>query len=78
MSEEIENAAVNVPRAIFTTMILNGAMGWAMVIAAVFCLGDDIESVLVSIIWVLKIGHCDTLILPSEHPDRIPVHSNIL
>lgn len=48
MSEEIENASWNVPRAIITTMVLNGAMGWAMVIAALFCLGDDPETVLVS------------------------------
>ena len=47
MSEEIENAAVNVPRAIVTTMILNGATGFAMVIAVLFCLGD-IDSVIVS------------------------------
>ncbi|KAI1403912.1 amino acid transporter [Hypoxylon fuscum] len=45
MSEEIENAAMNVPRAIFTTVMLNGSMGWAMVLAVLFCLGD-IESVL--------------------------------
>ncbi|KUJ16112.1 amino acid transporter [Mollisia scopiformis] len=45
MSEEIENAAMNVPRAIFTTVLLNGTMGWAMVLAALFCLGD-IESVI--------------------------------
>lgn len=50
MSEEIENASWNVPHAIITTMVLNGAMGWAMVIAALFCLGDDPESVLVSIL----------------------------
>ena len=46
MSEEIENAALNVPRAILTTMILNGATGFAMVIAVLFCLGDP-ENVLV-------------------------------
>jgi hypothetical protein len=46
MSEEIDNAALNVPRAIFTTMMLNGIMGWAMVLAVLFCLGD-IESVIV-------------------------------
>lgn len=50
MSEEIENASWNVPRAIITTMVLNGAMGWAMVITALFCLGDDPQSVLVSIL----------------------------
>lgn len=47
MSEEIENAALNVPRAIFTTMILNGSTGFAMVLAVLFCIGD-VESVLVS------------------------------
>ena len=47
MSEEIENAALNVPRAIFTTVILNGATGFAMAISVLFCLGDA-EAVLVS------------------------------
>ena len=47
MSEEIENADVNVPRAIFTTMILNGATGFAIMIAVLFCLGD-ITTVIVS------------------------------
>ena len=47
MSEEIENAALNVPRAIVTTMILNGSTGFAMVLAVLFCIGD-IKSVLVS------------------------------
>ncbi|KAI0397609.1 amino acid/polyamine transporter I [Xylariaceae sp. FL0594] len=45
MAEEIENPAVNVPRAIFTTMLLNGTIGWGMLIAILFCLGD-IESAL--------------------------------
>ncbi len=47
MSEEIDNAAVNVPRAIFTTMILNGATGFAMVLAVLFCIAD-VDSVVVS------------------------------
>lgn len=46
MSEEIENAAMNVPRAIVTTVLLNGSTGWAMVLAVLFCLGD-IDSVIV-------------------------------
>ena len=46
MSEEIDNAALNVPRAIFTTMIINGATGFGMVLAVLFCLGD-VETVLV-------------------------------
>ena len=47
MSEEIENAALNVPRAIFTTMLLNGSTGFGMAIAVLFCLGDPV-AVLVS------------------------------
>lgn len=46
MAEEIENPAMNVPRAIVTTVLLNGSTGWAMVLAVLFCLGD-IESVIV-------------------------------
>lgn len=46
MSEEIENAAVNVPRAIFTTMVLNGMMGLAMMLTILFCIGN-IDEVLV-------------------------------
>ena len=46
MSEEIQNPEVNVPRAIVTTMIVNGVTGYAMVLALLFCLGD-VESVLV-------------------------------
>ncbi|KAI0883455.1 amino acid/polyamine transporter I [Annulohypoxylon maeteangense] len=45
MAEEIENAAMNVPRAIVTTVLLNGSTGWAMVLAVLFCLGD-IDSVI--------------------------------
>lgn len=48
MSEEIDNAALNVPRAIFSTMIINGLSGFGMVLAVMFCLGD-IETVLVMI-----------------------------
>lgn len=46
MSEEVDNAASNVPRAIFRTMVLNGAAGFAMVLGVLFCLGDP-ETVLV-------------------------------
>lgn len=48
MSEEIDNAALNVPRAIFITMILNGATGFGMVLATMYCLGD-IDTVIVGI-----------------------------
>lgn len=46
MSEEIDNAAINVPRAMLTTMILNGATGYAMVLAVLFSHGD-IKSIIV-------------------------------
>ncbi|KAL8649564.1 MAG: hypothetical protein Q9210_004328 [Variospora velana] len=37
---EISNAAVNVPRSILTSVMLNGILGLAMLIAVLFCLGD--------------------------------------
>lgn len=40
MSEEISNPAVNVPRAIVFSVLLNGTLGIAMLIATLFCLGD--------------------------------------
>lgn len=47
MSEEIQNAAVIVPRAMVFTVILNGALGLAILIAVLFCVGD-IEAALAS------------------------------
>ena len=47
MSEEMQNAALNVPRAIFTSVFLNGVLGFAMLMALLFCLGD-IQNALVS------------------------------
>lgn len=40
MSEEIENANINVPRSIFVSMLLNGVMGFAILLATMFSLGD--------------------------------------
>ena len=40
MSEEIHLPAKNVPRAMVFTILLNGSLGLAMVIALLFCLGD--------------------------------------
>lgn len=40
MAEEVQNAPVVVPRAILFSVIVNGALGFAMVIALLFCLGD--------------------------------------
>ena len=40
MSEEIENAAVNVPRCMTVSIVLNGVLGFGMLLAVLFCLGD--------------------------------------
>ncbi|OTA98391.1 hypothetical protein M426DRAFT_17454 [Hypoxylon sp. CI-4A] len=40
MAEEMKNASIVVPRAILVSIILNGILGFAMLIAYLFCLGD--------------------------------------
>ena len=40
MSEEIQGAAVVVPRSIMVSILLNGSMGFGIAIALLFCLGD--------------------------------------
>ncbi|KAK6439601.1 hypothetical protein LTR95_004191 [Oleoguttula sp. CCFEE 5521] len=45
MSEEIKDAAKVVPRAMVATIVINGALGFAMIIALLFSMGD-IEAVL--------------------------------
>jgi amino acid transporter len=40
MSEEIRNPSLVVPRSIMLSIILNGTMGFAMLIALLFCIGD--------------------------------------
>lgn len=45
MAEEIENAAINLPRAIFTGMSVNSLLGFSMMLTILFCLGD-VKSVL--------------------------------
>lgn len=44
MSEEVHNAAVVVPRSILATVAINGSLGFAMVIAILFCMGDITEA----------------------------------
>lgn len=39
-AEEIEDAASVIPKAMIITVLLNGALGFAMLIAVLFCLGD--------------------------------------
>jgi choline transport protein len=40
MSEEIHNPAKNVPRAMVFSILLNGTLGFGMLIATLFCLGN--------------------------------------
>ena len=40
MAEEVSNAALTIPRAICTGMIVNGLIGFAMMITTLYCLGD--------------------------------------
>lgn len=40
MSEEIANAPVLVPRSIMLSVAINGTLGFSMLIALLFCLGD--------------------------------------
>jgi choline transport protein len=40
MAEEVDNAALNIPRAIVTAMLVNGLIGFGMMITTLFCLGD--------------------------------------
>lgn len=40
MAEEVQNAAVTIPRAIIMTIMINGTLGFGMLIAVLFCMGD--------------------------------------
>jgi choline transport protein len=40
MSEEIQHASIVVPRAIISSIILNGVMGFGIALALLFCIGD--------------------------------------
>jgi len=40
MAEEVSNAALTIPRAICAGMIVNGLIGFAMMITTLYCLGD--------------------------------------
>ena len=40
MSEEIHNASTVVPRALVASITLNGFLGFGMLLAVLFCLGD--------------------------------------
>lgn len=40
MSEEIQNASTNIPRSLMFTLAINGTLGFAALIAVLFCIGD--------------------------------------
>ena len=40
MAEEVQNAAINVPRAMFFTIFINGALGFATYIFMLYCFGN--------------------------------------
>ena len=44
MAEEVQNAAVNVPRAMFFTIFINGAMGFATYVFILYCFGNVQET----------------------------------
>ena len=41
MAEEIEDAAVVIPRSMIASVVVNGALGFSIIIAVLFCLGDQ-------------------------------------
>jgi amino acid transporter len=45
LAEEVSNAAVNIPKAIIGAMLINGSVGFAMMVTILYCLGD-VDSVL--------------------------------
>lgn len=47
MAEEIRNAAVVLPRAIMLSVLINGILGFSMLIAVLFCM-EDVEKALKS------------------------------
>lgn len=47
LAEEVSNAALTIPRVITSSMILNGIVGFVMMLTILFCLGD-VDSVLSS------------------------------
>ncbi|PWY83381.1 amino acid permease [Aspergillus heteromorphus CBS 117.55] len=40
MAEEVNNASVAIPRSIMLTVVINGTLGFSMLIAALFCMGS--------------------------------------
>ncbi|KAH8425073.1 putative GABA permease [Aspergillus melleus] len=47
MAEEVSNASIVIPRAILLSVLINGTLGFSMLLAMLFCMGD-VESALQS------------------------------
>ncbi|CAO1597488.1 hypothetical protein XANCAGTX0491_001296 [Xanthoria calcicola] len=45
MAEEIEDASTVIPRSMLASVALNGSLGFAMVTATLFCLGDEEKAI---------------------------------
>jgi len=45
MSEEIKDASLTLPRAMMWTVVINGSLGFVMLVTFCFCLGD-VETIL--------------------------------
>lgn len=41
LAEEIDNASTVIPRSMLASIALNGSLGFAIVIATLFCLGNE-------------------------------------
>jgi choline transport protein len=46
MSEELKDARKTVPQAMILTTVVNGLMGWVMVITFCFCIGDSLAEII--------------------------------
>jgi len=44
MAEEVQDAAINVPRAMFFTIFINGALGFATYIYILYCFGNPVKA----------------------------------
>ncbi|KAI3392041.1 hypothetical protein diail_6315 [Diaporthe ilicicola] len=48
MSEELQRASKTIPRSMILTTVVNGLMGWIMIITFAFCVGPNVEDILAS------------------------------
>lgn len=49
MAEETHNPSIVVPKSILISMLINGTTGFAMTLAVLFCMGEDLDSLLGSV-----------------------------